>query len=622
MNLFSGLAEGQVLQRRGSRGATVTIEGTCEENALVLATISQKNIPLKGWKARSVGQVKKGKFKIQLIGIPAGGPYRLLLRAGKSQMQVESFFVGDVWLLAGQSNMEGCGSMTTPAKPHPLVRSFSMARVWRLATDPLHVLPESPDACHAATPCTPEEAERLRKKAVAGAGVGVFFGREMVKRSGVPQGLICVAHGGTSMLQWNPARKNEKGASLYGSLLLSMRATGQPIAGVLWYQGESDTNPQAAELYTSRMKRLIAASRRDLAEPKLPWIMVQISRVFSRDLEPNATSWNQIQNEQRLLPERVPNVEIVSSIDLPLDDLIHIGTAGFPRLANRLARAADRLVHGNRLEKTTPRLKAIQKPRPTPIGGSTIDVLFDHVNQELQAQGEPSGFTMIDQEGRDLKTIFKVTLHGNMARLHLTSIPQESHKLIYGHGLTPYANITDGAGRALLCFAPASVQKPGFLPFVTTWKKTEVVTNGPALNKITVPDMEAVGMTPTTYQHEAFPGFIDEHVSWEGKSGQAYFSARVELSEAMQLEFLMGYDGPFRLWIDEKSFWDALEATNPCFPDEGIKSIALTKGKHRLRIAMDLNEGLAWGFCLRLRRLDLTPKQIKSGKFPKPIYSF
>ena len=71
--------------------------------------------------------------------------------------------MGDVWVLAGQSNMQGCGEMSGAAKPHPLVRAFSMARVWRLATDPLHILPESPDSCHATTPCTHEVGELHRK---------------------------------------------------------------------------------------------------------------------------------------------------------------------------------------------------------------------------------------------------------------------------------------------------------------------------------------------------------------------------------------------------------------------------------------------------------------------------
>ena len=69
------------------------------------------------------------------------------------------------------------------------------------------------------------------------------------------------------------------------------------------------------------------------------------------------------------------------------------------------------------------------------------------MEQRLLAQGEPSGFTLTNHEGQDLKAIFKVTLHGDTARLHLVCLPPDCESLFYGHGVTPHANITDGAGR-------------------------------------------------------------------------------------------------------------------------------------------------------------------------------
>jgi hypothetical protein len=36
---------------------------------------------------------------------------------------------------------------------------------------------------------------------------------------------------------------------------------------------------------------------------------------------------------------------------------------------------------------------------------------------------------------------------------------------------------------------------------------------------------------------------------------------------------------------------------------------------------MDLNEGRAWGFFLRLARKDVKKEQIRTGEFAKPAYS-
>jgi hypothetical protein len=88
----------------------------------------------------------------------------------------------------------------------------------------------------------------------------------------------------------------------------------------------------------------------------------------------------------------------------------------------------------------------------------------------------------------------------------------------------------------------------------------------------------------------------------------------------MRLEFLMGYDGPFRLWLDGKPFFKNMAGTNPCFPDESAKRTALHSGLYDLHVGMDLNNARAWGFFLRFARTDVTKEQILSGKFVKPIY--
>ena len=153
MKIISGLTDGQVLQRVGSKGADAVLHGTGAANGPIRATISKGSVALKGWKQRPVGNFIRGKFSVKLASIPVGGPYSLRLESGKEHIEIKSFFVGDVWVMAGQSNMQGIGNMTGQAKPHPLIRNFSMRREWRLAEDPLHLMSESTDSCHTPTPC-------------------------------------------------------------------------------------------------------------------------------------------------------------------------------------------------------------------------------------------------------------------------------------------------------------------------------------------------------------------------------------------------------------------------------------------------------------------------------------
>ena len=616
MKIISGLGNGQVLQRIGKSGASAELRGTCREAGPVTATIADARGALKGWNRRVMGNARGGAFRAKLSGIPAGGPYRLELRCGKESARLASFFVGDVWILAGQSNMEGIGLMSGRAKPHPLVRTLSMRREWRLAADPLHVIPESPDRCHhEGVQCSEAEGEKRRRTALKGTGVGVFFGREMLERSGVPQALICTAHGGTSMEQWDPRRKNLGGESLYFSMLESVRATGQPVAGVLWYQGESDTSEANASLYTARMRELVAASRRDLRLPRLPWIVVQIGKYFGQSA--NWSPWNRVQEEQRLLPKRIANLETVVAIDLPMDDGIHIGADGYPLLAQRLARLADRLVHGNRREVPPP------APRQARLAGrpedAIVEVTFDHVVGGLHTTGAATGFFFLNEAGEPLPIIYRTALVGKTARLHLTRLLPDGVRLSYGCGLAPICNIADGRGMALPVFGPIQLRgiKRGVLPFVKTWNVSDVIADMPPLAEVPAPDFDKLPMQKRTYGDD---GLVNEHDRWFNQNGLGFFQARLELAEPMTLRFLMGYDGPFRLWLDGKPFFTDLEGINPCLPDKAEKTIALKRGVHDIRIGMDLARGRTWGFFLRFARKDLTPRQRTSGDYAKPVY--
>lgn len=622
MKIQSGLVSGQVLQRLGQAGATAKVVGETGQTGPVTATLQTRNGVVRGWKCRPVGLARTGKFRTALVGLPLGGPYRLTLECGSERVRVAIFFVGDVWLLAGQSNMKGVGNMDGAAKPHPLIRTFSMRREWRRATDPLHVWMESPDVCHhGEIQCSREEGERLRRVATKGTGVGIFFAREMMAKTGVPQGLICTAQGGTSMQQWSPAIKAEGPASLYASMLASVAATGQPVAGVLWYQGESDANAADAPAYTARMEELVRATRRDLRQPRVPWVVVQLSRSFGKN-GPTAQLRNSIQEQQRRLPERIRNLETVAAVDLPMDDFIHVGASGFPRLGKRLA-AAMRGISGTPLAKRLPppKVGAIRSFRSSQPGEWLVEVDFKHVEGSLVSAGEPLGFSAINAAGEGVSLIYRITLNGRTTRLHLSEDPALTDTRIgYGLGFCPTCTITDARDFSLPVFGPLRVDSTqAWLPFVTSWMASDVLPARTSLRSLTAQDFANARYDHPTPAAGA-DGFVNEHAQWEGRSGQVFFAASLVLPEAMTLRCLMGYDGPFVLWVDGHRIYLDEKGTNPARPDEAGKSAKLIAGRHELQVAMDINEGSAWGFFLRFHRQDVSKKQILSGDYLRPEY--
>ena len=72
---------------------------------------------------------------------------------------------------------------------------------------------------------------------------------------------------------------------------------------MLWYQGESDANPEAAKIYPKVFAGFINSVRSDLGAPDLPFYLVQIGRVIRAG---DPTAWNAVQDAQRRIPDRVP----------------------------------------------------------------------------------------------------------------------------------------------------------------------------------------------------------------------------------------------------------------------------------------------------------------------------
>jgi len=464
-----GPAAGSVVQRNSDGRADIKLAGTAPKaslNRFVEARIvGEGGQPLTGYDWRALERVKASLgWAGELKEVPQGGPYSIEIRvAGSTRVDsVKDFFIGDLWVLAGQSNMEGVGDLADVEPPDPRIRSFDQSDRWVLASEPLHQLVNATDRVHwrkvkdVPTKMEGQELEQYVANRKKGAGLGLPFAKQMLQSTGVPIGLVPCAHGGTSMDQWNPALRDKQGDSLYGATYRRFLSVGGKVRGVLWYQGESESSPKAAPLFAEKFQKLIEAFRADFAQPDLPFYYVQIGRHVAFT---NQNEWNAVQEEQRRAEPRIPKVGMVPSVDLSIDDIIHISTPDLKRLARRLSALAMHDLHPE-IEKFKPYRRG---PRPVnaKLEGQTVRILFAEVNGKLVTTGRLAGFSIHGPDGAMLPALYKAQIDprdGNAVLLHFGGKLPAGATVRYGAGRDPYVNLNDELDMGAPAFGPITIE--------------------------------------------------------------------------------------------------------------------------------------------------------------------
>lgn len=135
-----------------------------------------------------------GNWKVALASMPVGGPYQLTVSTTATQLQLKDVWLGDVYLCAGQSNMEWPvkdalnGGEELKAASFPRIRLFEVQKA--IARQPMEDTgPGKWTICQANT---------IKNF----SAVAYFFGRELTQSVDVPIGLIHASWGGAKIKPW------------------------------------------------------------------------------------------------------------------------------------------------------------------------------------------------------------------------------------------------------------------------------------------------------------------------------------------------------------------------------------------------------------------------------------
>lgn len=340
---------------------------------------------------------KEGKWQVTLPRQAAtfeGKP--LAVSAGKEQLQLHDVVVGEVWVAAGQSNMEYT-MKKYPAYQNPYKgNDLAAEELQKPENRNIRVYNCPRKGKGSAWQCA--NAESL----APASAPGYFCVKHLQDSLQVPMGLITNAIGGTAIESWL------KGSNWYTPMV----APYVPFAvrGFLWYQGETNV-PQGDDRYVTNFMQMTREWREAFLSPDAPFLTVMLAPHIYSDRKHRrglctAESLPRMRMLQLACLDSVANTEIIFNPDL-VDDLTDIHHSYKWEVGRRLAVLALNKTYGRtQLEWSGPRADSV-----TVVADKKQDLLrvhFTHVaaglykqpkEQERQSGGMIRWFEVAGEDG-------------------------------------------------------------------------------------------------------------------------------------------------------------------------------------------------------------------------------
>lgn len=332
------------------------------------------------------------------VAVPAASfdPHTVTIKAGKQVVTLKNILFGEVWLCAGQSNMEWPVRKTLDMKGQlegKLNTNIRLLCTGRISAEtPQRDIPVQEGKNTKWAVCNAEDLAQF-------SAVGYGFGKELQEALGVPVGLVDASYGGTYVEGWMKREVIDSDAKilkdctkikhkvwkgkeshLYNANIYPIRHNS--FAGVIWYQGCANVS-SSPRGYAHSLEVLINSWREEFNNPTMPFYIVQLVPHTYAGIK-----GAQLRESQEKVARRVEHCEIVGTMDqLDIPGDIH------PRykadVAHRLAQTALGEHYGKNVGIFRhPSYKGMA------VEGNAIRVSLNHVPKGLKAEGRINGFQL------------------------------------------------------------------------------------------------------------------------------------------------------------------------------------------------------------------------------------
>jgi sialate O-acetylesterase len=313
---------------------------------------------------------------------------------GSNRIVVNDIQVGDVWIFAGQSNMNMPLGATDFKGAGCTEEVEKKLRVFRYATTGNSASEKSFGSWSVPG----------RQRATDLPAIPLLFGRALVQNKGVPVGAILAGCDGapleTFMSPETIVKTHNSELKLCSPHVLTgnFKSRFAPILrlnvrGIAWYQGES--NLLASSAYKSELTEFIRDIRAKMNASSLPFLIVQLPNFGHRrpDNDPTDSFWADMR-ESQFAATALKNVYIIVAIDTVAGSAPDLHPKEKTVIAERLANVAMKLMDG----------KPVSNPmfQSQRIDGDSIFLTFKNLEGPLKSKDGKNlrGFQLAAADGK------------------------------------------------------------------------------------------------------------------------------------------------------------------------------------------------------------------------------
>lgn len=472
LSIHQPLMEHMVLQR----GKPLVLSGVSKPESRVQISIIEKSIN----KAVYTNTATSGGY--WKITIPAHAAsfnsFDIYIVSNEGSIVYKDMLWGDVWLCAGQSNMEFPlknemhFKAELPIKNNPAIRLFNPNYIGKNRYS--NPYPDSVKQALTASNFYMGVWQILDSVAAPGfSAIGYYFAKVIAQKAKVPIGIINVSVGGSPIEAWmseasllankNFSNKINESWLTNNSLPVWIRQRGienigiansngshafkpgflyeaaiqplslLPITGILWYQGESNAQEmERVDEYELLQSTMIDSYRKAWRQSKLPFYFVQLSSIDTAKYKSHF--WQAFRAVQYNAFINGHDIGIVASMDIGAKNDVH--PTNKKLVAERLANWALQKQYAFKDAPT------ITKPIGVTYQNNQVVVAFSSQVQVLNNQTS-LGFSL------DGISEAAYTIKGNTVFIQAATKPK---KIYYGFSPFCSANLVDKQGIPIPAF--------------------------------------------------------------------------------------------------------------------------------------------------------------------------